>query len=119
MLNYLRDVFLSFRSLCSGLNSYLRLVFNSCADALAEPETFLYPLISSMSGQQSTKSELRYGERRMVNLYRESTLSLWEQAQAKVRERYDTEGATQGQIAAQAWADWLGVTGPLEGDTND
>ena len=66
-----------------------------------------------MAEAQSAKSKMRYGDRKSINLYRQDTLLLWEDATAAVREEFDTEDATQGEIAAEAFAQYLGRKGPL------
>jgi len=66
-----------------------------------------------MSGGQSADGATCYSERRAINLYRPNTLALWAQVEEAVRDEYDADSATQGELAAQAFADWLGTSGPL------
>lgn len=64
-----------------------------------------------MSG---SKTGIRYGERKMVNLYRQNTIALWEKAHDRIQAKYDADDAAEGEIAAQAWAEFLDERGPLE-----
>jgi len=67
-----------------------------------------------MSGKEVGQSTTRYEQRKSVNLYREQPLEMWDHVERAIREKYDVSEATQGEIAAQAWAEWLGQSGPLD-----
>jgi len=69
-----------------------------------------------MSESQSEKSVTRYGKRKAINLYRDNTLALWKATEESIRERYNAEDASQGEVAAQVFAEYLGAEGPLDHD---
>jgi hypothetical protein len=63
----------------------------------------------------SAETPISEGERRTINIYRQSGVELWDRALETARERYDAHDVSRGEIAAQVLADWLGEPGPLDG----
>lgn len=57
---------------------------------------------------------LRENRNEVINLYRDRTKELWHRAERKVREEHDADDVSKGEVAAQAFAIFLGVSGPLD-----
>jgi len=51
-----------------------------------------------------------------VALYTDGEKDLWQQVEQTIRQEFDSEQAREGEIAAQAFAAYLGTSGPLEVD---
>jgi hypothetical protein len=63
-----------------------------------------------------SETQPRYSPRKIVNLYSRESRDLWDSVSEHIREEHDATGASEGEIAAQAFAECLGEPGPFDGD---
>jgi hypothetical protein len=53
---------------------------------------------------------------KMLALYSEEEVELWEQAEPAIREDHDADDAREGEVLAEALAAYIGQDSPLEAE---